>query len=134
MLDRDFSRPDSAGVVAFVDHRAERGRRRGDGVSLAPGGIPTAIDVAFAGRRRVYPLGRPKVSYDPFRILAPPPRDRGRGPGRRRRVAGRRVFMLLAPKGPLSGQAIAAVPAGYRRVESRTFAGLNRIEVLVFAR
>ena len=43
------------------------------------------------------------------------------------------VKRVLAPKGPLRGQATAAVPAGYRRVASRTFAGLNRIEVLVFA-
>lgn len=133
MLDRDFSRPDSAGVVAFVDQRASAGDVVVDGVSLAPAGIPTAIDLAFAGRRRVYPLGRARVSYDPFRILAQPPATADVVRAAAAASPGRRLFMLLAPKGPLSGQAIAAVPAGYRRVASRTFAGLNRIEVLVFA-
>ena len=132
MLDRDFRRPDSAGVVAFVDRTAAPRDVVVDAVSLSPGGIPTSIDLAFAGRRRVYPLGRPEVRYDPFRILAEPPPTADVVRRAAAAAAGGRLFMLLAPVGPLTGEAIAAVPAGYRRVRARTYAGINRIEVLVF--
>ena len=103
-----------------------------DGVSLAPGGIPTVIDTAFAGARRVYPLGRREVRYDPFRILAEPPSTTGVVRRAAAAASGARLFLLLAPGGPLSAEAIAAVPASYRRVAARTYAGINRIEVLVF--
>ena len=121
-------------MVAFIDHTRERGRRRRGWREPRPRrAFQPRSTLAFAGRRRVYPLGRPRVSYDPFRILAPPPATADVVRAAAAASPGRRLFMLLAPKGPLSGQAIAAVPAGYRRVASRTFAGLNRIEVLVFA-
>ena len=132
LLDRDFRRPDSAGVVAFIDRTAAPRDVVFDGVSLSPGGIPTSIDVAFAGRRRVYALGRPEVRYDPFRILAQPPPTTDVVRRAAAAAAGGRLFMLLAPEGSLTGEAIAAVPAGYRRVAARSYAGINRIEVLVF--
>ena len=47
---------------------------------------------------------------------------------------GGRLYLLLAPEGPLQAEAIAAVPPGYRRVETRTFPGINPIKVLVYER
>jgi hypothetical protein len=132
LLDRDFGRPQSDAVVAFVDRNAAPGDVVIDGVSFAPAGIPTAIDIGFAGRRRVYPLGRAKVSYDPFRILAPTPPVAGVVRRAAAAASGARLFLLLAPGGPLSAEAVAAVPASYRRVAARTYAGINRIQVLVF--
>jgi hypothetical protein len=132
LLDGDFRRPDYDAVVAFVDRTAAPGDVVVDGVSLSPAGVPTALDLAFAGRRRVFPLGRDEVRYDPFRILAPAP------PAAdvvRRAVASaprRRLFMVLATGGLLRRDAVAALPAGYRRVATRTYPGINRIEVLVY--
>jgi Dolichyl-phosphate-mannose-protein mannosyltransferase len=132
MLNQDFARPQSDAAVAFVDRTARPDDVVIDGVSIAPGGVPTGIDIAFAGRRHVYPLGRPEVRYDPFRILAPPPRTADVVRRAATAVPGGRLFMLLAPAGPLTGEAIAAVPAGYRRVAARTLPGINPIEILVF--
>jgi hypothetical protein len=132
LLDRDFRRPDYDAVVAFVDRSAASGDVVVDGVSLSPAGVPTALDLAFGGRRRVYGLGRDAVRYDPFRILAPAPPT---ADVVRRAVAaarGGRLFMVLAPGGPLNRDAVAALPAGYRRVATRSYAGINRIEVLVY--
>jgi 4-amino-4-deoxy-L-arabinose transferase-like glycosyltransferase len=131
MLDRDYGRPQSEAAVAFVNRTADPGDVVVDGASLVPGGVPSVVDLAFAGRRRVYPLERYEVRYDPFRILAPPPPT----PDVVRRAAaatGRRLFMLLEPDAPATREALAAVPAGYRRVAVRRYAGINRIEVLVF--
>jgi len=131
LLDRDFRRPNYEAAVAFVDRNADQGDVVVDGASLTPGGIPSVFDLAFAGRRRVYPLGRPEVRYDPFRILAVPPPT----PDVIRRAAaaaaGGRLFMLLNPAAPTTREALDAVPAGYRRVAARRYAGINRIDVLV---
>lgn len=132
LLDRDFQKPQVDAVVSYIDRSAGPRDVVIDGVSLAPGGIPTVIDTAFAGRRRVYPLGRPEVRYDPFRILAEPPSTTGVVRRAAAAASGARLFLLLAPGGPLSAEAVAAVPASYRRVAARTYAGINRIEVLVF--
>ena len=134
LLDPDLRRPDYDGVVAFVDDTAAARDVVVDGVSAAPAGVPTAMDVEFAGHHRVVPLGRPKVRYDPFRILAAPPPA---GDQVRRAAAaarGGRLYLLLAPEGPLMAEAIAAVPSDYRRVETRTFPGINPIKVLVYER
>jgi len=132
LLDPDLGRPDYDGVVAFVDRTAAAGDVVVDGVSAAPAGVPTATDVAFAGHHRVFPLGRPEVRYDPFRILAepPPPRDVVR-----RAVAAardRRLFLMLPPAGGLRAEVLAALPPGYRRVASRIYRGINTITILVY--
>jgi 4-amino-4-deoxy-L-arabinose transferase-like glycosyltransferase len=134
LLDPDFERPQSDAAVAYVDRHADPGDVVVEGLTLAPGGVPTAIGVAFAGRRPVYPLGRPEVKYDPFRILAPPPPTAGEVRRAAAAARGGRVFMLLAPTVPLAAEAIAALPDGYRRVATRTYAGVIPIEVAVFER
>ena len=132
MLDRDFGRPDYEAAMAFVDRHADPGDVVVDGVSLAPGGVPSAIDLAFAGAVASTPSGAPRsATTRSGSSHAPPPT-----PDVVRRAAaaarGRRLFMLLAPDGPPTREALAAVPAGYRRVAARRYAGINRIEVLVF--
>jgi hypothetical protein len=132
LLDRDFQRPDYDGAVAFVDGAGRLGDVVVDGASLSPAGVPTVFDIAFAGRRPVFPLGRDRVAYDPFRILgpAPPTADVVRRAADAAR--GRRLFLVVAPNGPLRRDAVAAVPAGYRRVAVRSYPGINRIEVLEY--
>jgi hypothetical protein len=131
MLGGDFQRPQYDAAVGFVDRTADPGDVVVDGVSLVPGGIPSVVDIAFAGRRRVYNLGRYDVRYDPFRIVGGPPAT----PDVIRRAAAAprgRLFMVLAPTGGPTREALAAVPAGYRRVATRRYDGINRIEVFVF--
>jgi mannosyltransferase len=133
LLDRDFRRPDYDGAAAFIDRAAAPGDVVVDGVSLSPAGVPTTLDVAFAGRRRVFALGRDRVRYDPFRILAPAPpaadvvRSAAAAAGRRR------LFLVLAPGSTLAREALAAVPPEYRRVAERGYPGINDIEVLEYA-
>jgi len=93
--------------------------------------VPSTIDVAFAGRRRVLPLGRDEVRYDPFRIvaLAPPPGDVVRRAARD--AADGRLFLVIPPGGSLARKALAALPPGSRRVVVRSYRGINRIEVVV---
>ena len=109
--------PSTEAAIAFVDRDADPATSWSTASSLSPAGVPTAIDVAFAGRRRVYPLGRAEVRYDPFRILARAAADgrtwSGARPPPRR---GGRLFLLLAPGAPLAREALAAVPPGSRRV------------------
>ena len=132
LLDPDLGRPDYDGVVAFVERTAAAGDVVVDGVSAAPAGVPTATDVQFAGHHRVFPLGRPEVRYDPFRILAAPPP--AQDVVRRAAAAAPegRLFLLLPPAGGLKDEVLAAMPPGYRRVETRIYRGINTIQVLVY--
>jgi len=131
MLDRDYGRPQYEAAIAFADRNADPGDVVVDGVSLIPGGVPSVIDLDFAGRHRVYPLGRSEVRYDPFRILSAPPPT----PDVVKRAAaaarGGRLLMFLGPGGAPAREALAAVPPGFRRVAARRYAGINRIEVVV---
>jgi mannosyltransferase len=131
LLDPDFRRPDYGAAIAFIDRSAAPGDIVVDGVSLSPAGVPSTIDVAFAGRRRVLPLGRDEVRYDPFRIvaLAPPAGDVVRRAARD--VANGRLFLVIPPEGPLARDALAGLPPGSRRVAVRSYRGINRIEVVV---
>jgi 4-amino-4-deoxy-L-arabinose transferase-like glycosyltransferase len=131
MLDGDFQRPQYDAAITFVNRNADPGDVVIDGVSLTPGGIPSVVDLAFAGRRRVYDLGRSKVRYDPFRILGGPPPTADVIRRAAAAARGGRLFMLLAPTGGPTREALAAIPAGYRRVTARTYDGINRIEVVV---
>jgi hypothetical protein len=75
-------------------------------------------------------LERADVRYDPFRILgpAPPPATVVRRAAARARGA---LFLVLVPGRPLEAQALAAVPRGFRRVESVRYPGMTPIEVVV---
>lgn len=130
LLDGDFRRPDYDSAVAFIDRNAGPDDVVVDGVSLSPAGVPTVLDLAFAGRRRVFALGRDAVRYNPFTILAAAPPT----PEVVRRATaaapGRAIFMVLAPGQPASQEALAAVPAGYRRVAARRYAGVKGIEAV----
>jgi Dolichyl-phosphate-mannose-protein mannosyltransferase len=128
LLDPDFRRPDYDAAAAFIERRAAPGDVVVDGVSVSPAGLPTALDVALAGGPRVLPLGRDEVRYDPFRIvaLAPPPEDVVRRAASA--AAGGRVFFVIPPG---RRDVFAALPPGSRRVTTRGYRGINRIEVVV---
>jgi hypothetical protein len=132
LLDRDFRRPDYDGAVAFIDQAGAPGDVVIDGASLSPAGVPTALDIGLAGRRRVFALGRDRVAYDPFRILAPAPPTADAVRRAADAADGGRLFLVVAPDGPLRRDAVAALPAGYRRVAARSYPGINRIEVLEY--
>ena len=133
MLDHDLRRPDFDGVVAFVVRTGAARDVVVDGVTGAPAGVPTTMDLGFAGHRRVFPIGRPAVRYDPFRILAaPPPTADVVHRAAAAAAPSGRLFLLLEADGPLRTDAIAAVPPDYRRVAMRTYPGVTPISVLVF--
>jgi Dolichyl-phosphate-mannose-protein mannosyltransferase len=131
MLDTDFQRPDYEAVAAFIDDHAGPGDVVVDGAIVSPAGAPTGLDLTLRGRHTVFRLGQSEVQYDPFRILALPPPT---ADVIRRAAAARprRLLLVLAPQSQTAREAIAALPPGYRRAASGTFAGYDRIAVVVF--
>jgi hypothetical protein len=127
MLDNSFQRDDYQGVSAFIDRSAKRRDVVVDGASLSPAGLPTALEVAFGRPHRTFYLNRDEVTYDPFRIvsLAPPvPEIVDRATAA---AAGGRVFFVFIDGSALSREAIAALPSDYRRLESRTYPGIDTL-------
>lgn len=117
-----FERPPFERVVAYVDRTGQPGDAVVDAIPTSPDGVPSALDVGFAERRRVYALERFAVRYDPFRIVgAPPPTE---VVVRRATGAGRRVFMVTIAD-ELGAEALAALPSDYLRVSRRSFNGLR---------
>ena len=132
MVDEDFQRDDYNGVSAFIDRSAQPRDVVVDGASLSPAGLPTALKVALSRPHRTFYLNRDKVTYDPFRIvaLAPPVAeivDRAAAA-----AAGGRVFFVFLDDSALSREAIAALPRGYRRLETRTYPGIDTLVLDVF--
>jgi len=131
LLDRDFQRPDYRGAAALVERSAAAGDVVVDGVSLSPAGVPTTIDLAFAGRLRVFPLGRDTVRYDPFRIVALAPSIEQVVARAVAAAGGRKLFLVVSPHARSTRTALAALPDRYRAVPARTYPGINRIQVIV---
>jgi mannosyltransferase len=134
LLGPDFRRPDFQAVAAFIDRSAAPGDVVVDGAPFSPAGVPAALDAAFERQHRRFYLGRDEVRYDPFRILAPAPRTDAVIARAVAAADGRRLFMAFVGRSPLMAEAVAALPAGYRRVEERTYEGLVPVVVLVFER
>ena len=141
MLEPRFARPDYRAAAAFVDRDAAPGDTVMDVTNLSPGPI-TAMDAAFDRSRRLFYVGRFRIRLDPFKILAlPQPTARvtrraaaaARG-GRVFIVASETVGARSAPTRVVSTQeVIRALPAGYRRTKLRTYPGILRVAVLVYA-
>ena len=47
---------------------------------------------------------------------------------------GGRIFFVLLEDSPLGREAIAALPAGFERVETRTWPGIDRVVLDVYER
>jgi hypothetical protein len=142
MLEPRFQRPDYQGSAQFVDRHASPHDVVIDVTNLSPS-PPTALDVALDRPHRVFHIGRYKVEFKTFKILAGP---RPAPEVTRRALAtahGGRVFVVSsetvrdrqpALQTPITEQVLAALPRGYRRVAIRTYPGILRLAVVVYAR
>ena len=142
MLDAGFARPNYEAAAGFIERHASPGDVVIDGTNLSPAPI-TALDVALDGRRPMFYLGRLKVQYDPFRILAGPPPAAQVARAAVAAADGARIFIVSSETvattsarggNPLTDEAISALPPGYRRVETRYYPGILRLATLVYAR
>ncbi len=134
MLGPDLRRPDYDGAGRIIDARAAPRDVVVDGGSVTPAGMPGALVPAFDRPHRTLYLGREKVRYDPFRILAPgPPTSETVGQAVRAAHGGR-LFVLLARGTPLSRRTAAAIPPPYARVATWTARGLVPLQLLTYER
>jgi hypothetical protein len=133
MLDDDFQRHDYEGVTASIERTAGPRDVVVDGASLSPAGLPTALELAFDRPQRIFPLNRDEVTYDPFRIVALAPPVREVVERAAAAAAGGRLFFVFLVGSSLSREAIAALPAAFRRVDTQTFPGIDPLELAVFA-
>ncbi len=140
MLEPRYQRPDYDAAAGFIERSAPPGSVVIDGSTLSPAPL-TAIDVALDRPLYVFHIGRYRVQYDPFKLLAGPP-STAKVTGRAVAAAGgQRMFVVSSedfagnPPGQdeLTRQVIAALPSGYRRVEARTYQGLLKLGVFVYA-
>jgi hypothetical protein len=132
-LGSHFHRPDYDAAAAFIDARARPADPVLDGVRLSPDGIPTELQITLDRPHRVVLLARPRVAYDPFRILSLPPPvptvvARAAAP------PSTRLFLVVVAGSPIERQAVAGLPPGYRRVAERNWPGVDPLRVVVFAR
>jgi hypothetical protein len=131
MLDADFGRADYEGVAAYLDRNATPRDVVVDAAPITPGGVPAPLEVELRKPHRIFAVGRDDVRYDPFRIeaLAPPPAD---VVARAAAAApGGRLFLVLVEGSLFTEPTLAGLPQGYRRVETRTYPGVNRLVVVV---
>jgi uncharacterized membrane protein len=142
MVEPEFARPDFEAAAAYIDRTATPADVVIDGARFSPGPV-TALDAELERPHTVFRVGMPEERTHPFGLhdRIPPVED-----VTRRAVAaagGGRLFVLAsdtsyapsAPaKSPLTQRVIAALPPGYRRVETRTFPGILKLAVLVYAR
>lgn len=133
MLQPDFRRADFDGVAAQIVRESRPGDVVVDAAQISPAGVPRALTVALGGARPIFDVGRDDVRYDPFRIagLAPPPEqvlERAASAAR-----GHRMFLVVPADHPLATSTLDALPPGWRPVETRTFPGANRLELVVAA-
>jgi hypothetical protein len=132
MLMPDFGRADFHAVVADIERASAPGDVVVDAAPISPAGLPTPMDVALDGARPVFGVARDDVRYDPFRIagLAPPPAEVVKRAAEA--ADGHRLFIVFPEDGTLGDQTLAGLPAaGYRRVETRTYAGAHRLVLVV---
>jgi hypothetical protein len=140
LLESRFARPDYQAAADYLEQHSDTRDVVIDATKLSPAPI-SAMDVALGDGRRLFYLGRPKIQFDPFRVLAPPPppaRVARRAAGSAR---GGRVFLvvnesILGPEDPAQGADARAVDAalfGYRRVVAARYPGLLGLAVLVYS-
>jgi mannosyltransferase len=134
MVDADFQRHDYDGVAAAIEERAGPRDVVVDGASLSPAGIPPALRVAFERPPRTFQLNRDEVTYDPFRIVAPAPPVADVVERATAAARGGRVYFVLIEDSPLGHEATAALPAGFERVETRSWPGIDRLVLDVYER
>jgi hypothetical protein len=142
MLEARFGRPDERALANFIDRRAAPGDVVIDGVVVSPGPV-NALEVALRRPVRLFRAGQPEERDHPFGFgdRAPSIPDvvhRAAAAAR-----GRRIFLVSHELRTSSGgtlpdafmdQAVAGLPAGYRRVEAHTYPGIIRLTVSIYAR
>jgi hypothetical protein len=139
-----FARPDYRGAADFIAQNASPGDVVIDAAGTSPA-PPTEMDAALGkAPYRVFHVGRLRVQYNPFRVLGgpQPPADVTRRAVAAARggsvflVAGEPLARLGRPplEAPLPQTVIAALPAGYRRVATRTYPGILSLTVAVYSR
>jgi hypothetical protein len=143
MLDEGFARPDFEAAAALVDREAVRGDVVVDGAvgGLTPGPL-SSLDVGLDRPHRVFRVGAPQQRDHPFAVLDPifPVADVMRRVAKA--ASGRRIFIVTgdspvppspAARIPNAEQIVEALPPRYRRTEARTYPGILRLVVLVYA-
>jgi hypothetical protein len=133
LLDPDFARPDSAAIARAIEARGTPADVVIDGASLVPAGVPTALDAELGDRRRILPLGRTPVAYDPFRILGPAPTVESVVQEAAAAARGAQIIVVLGNDSPVQGTVEAALPPGYRRIGAvKRFGGFLPAMLLVY--
>jgi hypothetical protein len=140
MLEPRFQRPDYLGAAAFTDRHARRGDVVLDGTNLSPAPI-TAMDAALQRRLPVFHLGRYRVEFEHFRVLAGPPPTAQVARRAAAAAHGARVFLIasestIAPGHPERGPVVQAVGAAlprHRPVRIVRYPGILRLALLVYA-
>jgi Dolichyl-phosphate-mannose-protein mannosyltransferase len=140
MTESRFARPDYQGAARYIERHSGSRDVVIDATKLSPAPI-SAMDIALDDRRRLFYLGRFKVQFDPFKLLAPPP-----PPARvaRRAAAaarGGRIFLvvgesILRTEDPALGpdaRAVSAALPGFRPAVGARYPGLLDLAVLVYS-
>lgn len=142
MLDSSYQRPDYAGAADFIDRHAAPGEVVIDETGTVSPGPLTGLDVALQRPRRVFRAGAPEQRDRPFNFF-----DRvvPRSEAFSKAAAaadGSRIFVVSTASSreilPARVQRAAALgtgrlPARYRLVETRSYAGTDTVRVKVFA-
>jgi hypothetical protein len=140
MLEPRFQRPDYEAAARFIDDTAAPGDVVIDTATLSPA-PPTGMRVALDRAHPVFDVGRPRVQYDPFKVLAGAPPTAAVTRRAVARARGRRVYVVdselvnatTAPaQTPLARQVTAALPRDYRLAASRTYPGILDVSVRVY--
>jgi hypothetical protein len=76
-------------------------------------------------------VGRDEVRYDPFRIVAIAPSPADVVARAAEAARGGRLFLVLAEGSFYTAPTLAGLPPEYRRVETRTYPGVNRLVLVV---
>ena len=141
MLETRFQRPDYQGIAGLIEREAAPGDVVIEGALLTPGPL-TGMDAALDEPVRVFRAGKPEQRDHPFTVFDPVPPI---AEVTRRAVAvaaGGRIFVVSSAilddggavkPDPLAEEVIRALPAGYRPVAERSYAGFLRLGVWVYA-
>lgn len=141
LLQPRFHRPDYQSAAAFIERTAAPGDVVLDGTGFSPA-PPTGLDAALDRPVRRFYLGRDRIRYDDFKVIARAPPVRQVTRQTSAAAAGRRIFLVVSqtvfalkalPLGPFAAEVRVALPSGYRRVATRSYPGVLRLTVLVYA-
>jgi mannosyltransferase len=141
MVESRFQRPDYQAAARFIDRSASPGDVVIDGGRPTPGPL-SGLDVSLDRPHEIFRVGMPAERDRPFGLGGALPADQVT----RQAVAaagGRRIFVVASaepsqsndPAGTvLTKQVIDALRGSHRLVEARTYPGILKLAVLVYAR